>query len=159
MSVMMLLLLLLLLLRWFVMMVVFLVVVDVDVVVVGGGGVGGSAVSGSGGAHAAAAVTARRCCSPPPSDASLGAAVLREHLAVRGGGLARRGAVLQAHGKQHHQVAAVSTKRLPVCCPHPLLAAPPQAKGGRIKRADTSLCTCLHTQNIRKRQVHFQSPD
>ena len=27
------------------------------------------------------------------------------------------------------------------------------------KRASTSLCTCLHIQNIRKSQVHFQSLD
>ena len=31
--------------------------------------------------------------------------------------------------------------------------------GGLSKRAGTSLCTFLYTQNIHKRQVHFQSLD
>ena len=37
------------------------------------------------------------------------------------------------------------------------LKQPKQA--GRERRAGTSLCTCLHTHNIHKRQVHFQSLD
>ena len=35
----------------------------------------------------------------------------------------------------------------------------PPVSGQWHKRAGTSLCTCLCTQNIRERQVHFQSLD
>ena len=86
-------------------------------------------------------------------------------------GLERKAGQAEAKIKDYEMYRAVVRREERHCCRRRKPAFPCDAavllvgrlcdvvRTGLSKRAGTSLCTCLYTQNIHKRQVHFQSLD